>query len=77
MPFVRPQGFNPAEVAEHYGSQLYVWDWNSRKQVQTLELGNEGLVPLEVGRGSGIGGGMVGAGGGGGGGGGWHGLAWP
>ncbi len=43
------QGFNPAEVAEgKYGHQLHFWDWTNRNIVQTIDLGNEGLIPLEV-----------------------------
>jgi selenium-binding protein 1 len=41
-------GFNPAEVATHYGSRLYFWDWKERKVIQKIELGPDGLIPLEV-----------------------------
>ncbi|GFR41290.1 hypothetical protein Agub_g1806, partial [Astrephomene gubernaculifera] len=41
-------GFNPAEVAEHYGSTVYVWDWTAHTLKQKIELGDKGLVPLEV-----------------------------
>ena len=41
-------GFDPSKVAEKYGDRLYVWDWKERKKIQTLELGAEGLIPLEV-----------------------------
>lgn len=42
------KGFNPAEVADLYGSSLYVWDWERRKLVDELPLGSDGLIPLEV-----------------------------
>merc|ERR1712050_464108 len=42
-------GFNPEEVAKgHYGSELYVWNWNDHTLKQTISLGNEGLIPLEI-----------------------------
>ncbi|XP_057689861.1 methanethiol oxidase isoform X2 [Corythoichthys intestinalis] len=42
-------GFNPAHVAEgQYGTSLHVWDWTTRKRVQTLDLGEEGAIPLEI-----------------------------
>jgi len=42
-------GFNPADVASgRYGHHLYFWDWNERKLIQTIDLGNDGLIPLEV-----------------------------
>ena len=42
----RPQGFNPAEVAEAYGDTLTFWDWRERRVVQTIKLGADGLIPL-------------------------------
>uniref|UniRef100_A0A7S0RZN5 Methanethiol oxidase n=1 Tax=Chlamydomonas leiostraca TaxID=1034604 RepID=A0A7S0RZN5_9CHLO len=42
------KGFNPAEIESSYGSAAYVWSWQERSIKQTLELGPEGLVPLEV-----------------------------
>jgi len=42
-------GFNPQHVAEgKYGKSLYVWDWTKREVIEKLDLGNEGLIPLEV-----------------------------
>lgn len=41
-------GFNPAEAGTHYGSALYVWDWERRVLKQTIHLGAEGLIPLET-----------------------------
>ncbi len=42
------QGFDPSLVGTKYGSKLYVWDWDTKKLRQTLELGADGLIPLEV-----------------------------
>ena len=43
------KGFNPAHVAEgKYGKFLHVWDWTERKVIQDIDLGNEGLIPLEL-----------------------------
>ncbi|CAN7979801.1 unnamed protein product [Ixodes pacificus] len=42
-------GFNMADVKQGlYGSSLVVWDWMYRQKLQTLDLGEEGLLPLEV-----------------------------
>uniref|UniRef100_A0A672FTK7 Methanethiol oxidase n=1 Tax=Salarias fasciatus TaxID=181472 RepID=A0A672FTK7_SALFA len=42
-------GFNPAHVEEgHYGSNLNVWDWTTHRKLQTIELGPDGAIPLEV-----------------------------
>ncbi|EEC13351.1 selenium-binding protein, putative, partial [Ixodes scapularis] len=42
-------GFNMADVKQGlYGSSLVVWDWMYRNKLQTLDLGEEGLLPLEV-----------------------------
>ncbi|XP_064387810.1 methanethiol oxidase-like [Halichondria panicea] len=43
------QGFNPAHVANgKYGHSLHVWDWTEHKVIQTIDLGDEGLIPLEL-----------------------------
>ena len=43
------QGFDPNEVAEgKYGQQLHFWDWEQRKISESVDLGEEGLIPLEV-----------------------------
>lgn len=31
-----------------YGKSLHVWDWKERKRIQTLDLGDEGFMPLEI-----------------------------
>ena len=42
-------GFNPADVAAGlYGSSLHVWSWPDRKLLHSIDLGPEGLLPLEV-----------------------------
>lgn len=43
------QGFNPQHVAAGmYGRQLHFWDWQNRTIEQTIDLGETGLIPLEV-----------------------------
>ncbi|KAI3436518.1 hypothetical protein D9Q98_005935 [Chlorella vulgaris] len=42
------KGFNPAEVAEKYGDKLFFFSWKERKLTQTISLGAEGLIPLEI-----------------------------
>lgn len=42
-------GFNLEDVqAGNYGQQLHFWNWDSHEIVQTIDLGAEGLIPLEV-----------------------------
>ncbi len=42
-------GFNLDDVAAGlYSSQIHLWDWQERRLLQSIELGEEGLVPLEV-----------------------------
>ena len=42
-------GFNPAEVAEgKYGRRLHFWDLEAKRKTQTIDLGDEGLIPLEI-----------------------------
>ncbi|WP_254767917.1 selenium-binding family protein [Salinilacihabitans rarus] len=42
-------GFDLADVeAGKYGQRLNVWNWADRTVEQTIDLGEEGLVPLEV-----------------------------
>ena len=31
-----------------YGTSIHVWDWTSHEKLQSLDLGAEGAVPLEV-----------------------------
>ncbi|MCO6456752.1 MAG: selenium-binding family protein [Pirellulaceae bacterium] len=45
---VRP-GFKLDDVqAGKYGQALHFWDWQKRELLQTVDLGPEGLIPLEV-----------------------------
>jgi selenium-binding protein 1 len=42
-------GFDLDDVeAGKYGRQLHVWDWEAGTVEQTLDLGEEGMIPLEV-----------------------------
>ncbi len=42
-------GFNLEDVqAGKYGSQIHFWDWSARKIIKTVDLGQEGLIPLEL-----------------------------
>jgi selenium-binding protein 1 len=41
--------FNPNDVEEgSYGRSLYVWDWEKHERIQEIDLGPEGLIPLEL-----------------------------
>ena len=35
-------------AAGRYGSRLYFWDWKARAVAQTIDLGPDGMIPLEV-----------------------------
>ncbi|RRJ31452.1 selenium-binding family protein [Halocatena pleomorpha] len=42
-------GFDLADVeAGRYGQQLHIWNWTEREVEQTIDLGEEGQIPLEV-----------------------------
>ncbi|RKD93545.1 selenium-binding protein SBP56-related protein [Halopiger aswanensis] len=42
-------GFDLEDVEEgNYGHQLHFWDWEDGTVEQTIDLGEEGLIPLEV-----------------------------
>ena len=42
-------GFNLDDVkAGKYGQRLHCWDWKEHKIVQSLDLGEQGMIPLEV-----------------------------
>jgi selenium-binding protein 1 len=42
-------GFDPEDVeAGQYGRRLHVWDWEAGTVEQTIDLGEEGHLPLEV-----------------------------
>jgi selenium-binding protein 1 len=43
------QGFDPKDVEQgKYGRQIHFWDWNARTIKQSVDLGDAGLIPLEV-----------------------------
>ena len=42
-------GFNPADVAAgKYGRKLHFWDLEKRAMTQTIDLGDDGWIPLEI-----------------------------
>ncbi|ARV57248.1 selenium-binding protein [Nostocales cyanobacterium HT-58-2] len=42
-------GFDLNDVAAgNYGHQLHFWDWSKHEIIQNVDLGEEGLIPLEV-----------------------------
>ena len=42
-------GFDPADVmAGKYGQRLHFWDLERRTKTQTIDLGADGLIPLEI-----------------------------
>ena len=42
-------GFDLEDVeAGKYGRKLHIWDWDERSHEETLDLGEEGQIPLEV-----------------------------
>lgn len=49
-PRVFKRGFQPHEAADRnaYGTSLNIYSWSQRKLIQTIDLGMEGLCPLEV-----------------------------
>ncbi|KAK7090375.1 methanethiol oxidase-like [Littorina saxatilis] len=48
-PKVWRKGFDNAHVDQGlYGRSLHVWDWKSRTLKQNIDLGKDGLIPLEV-----------------------------
>lgn len=42
------KGFDPATAAEKYGRHLHFWNWQERKIDQSIDLGENGMIPLEV-----------------------------
>ncbi|CAF1576903.1 unnamed protein product, partial [Adineta ricciae] len=48
-PNVFEKGFNPNDVAlNKYGHSLHFWDWSKREYLKTVDLGKDGLIPLEL-----------------------------
>jgi len=43
------RGLEMSHVAEgNYGTHLNVYDWQARRLIQRLDLGQEGMMPLEI-----------------------------
>jgi len=43
------KGFDPEDVKNGlYGQSLHVWDWEKHTKIQDIDLGPEGLIPLEI-----------------------------
>lgn len=42
------KGFNPAEAPTKYGRHIHFWDWTEKKIEQSIDLGEGGMIPLEV-----------------------------
>ncbi|XP_043243670.1 methanethiol oxidase-like [Amphibalanus amphitrite] len=43
------RGLDPADLAAgRYGTHLNVWGWTSRRLLQRIDLGAEGVMPLEI-----------------------------
>ena len=43
------RGFDINDVANgFYGRKIHFWNWNERKLIKSFDLGDEGLIPLEV-----------------------------
>ena len=40
--------FNIAYIAGKYGHSLNVYDWSTHEQIQRIDLGSEGFMPLEI-----------------------------
>ncbi|KAG8548560.1 hypothetical protein GDO81_024957 [Engystomops pustulosus] len=48
-PRVFGNGFKMEDVqAGHYGHQLHVWDWTKHTRIQSLDLGEDGQIPLGI-----------------------------
>ena len=42
-------GFKPEEAAAgKYGKHIHFWDWKKREIIQSVDLGDTGMIPLEV-----------------------------
>jgi len=41
-------GFNPADVSERYGRHIHFWNWKEKTLIKSVDLGNDGLIPLEI-----------------------------
>mmetsp|Transcript_5074 Transcript_5074/g.14573 ORF Transcript_5074/g.14573 Transcript_5074/m.14573 type:complete len:475 (-) Transcript_5074:460-1884(-) len=41
-------GFDPSLVGDKYGNRLHVWSWKTKEHKQVIDLGPDGLIPLEI-----------------------------
>lgn len=42
-------GFKLEDVqAGKYGHHVHIWDWNDRRILQSIDLGEQGMIPLEI-----------------------------
>ena len=41
-------GYHLKFLSGKYGRHLHVWDWKEHKVIQDIDLGEEGLIPLEL-----------------------------
>jgi hypothetical protein len=48
LPLLLPCGLAAAVATTEYGSKLHVWNWRERSLRQTIDLGPDGLIPLET-----------------------------
>ncbi|XP_077865766.1 methanethiol oxidase-like [Saccoglossus kowalevskii] len=42
------RGYNSQAWQSEYGQSLHVWDWTTHKRIQDIDLGPEGIMPLEI-----------------------------
>lgn len=47
-PKVFKTGFMPSHLEESYGHSINFFSWSKRKLIQTIDLGKDGLAPLEI-----------------------------
>ncbi|OWA54208.1 Selenium-binding protein 1 [Hypsibius exemplaris] len=43
------KGFDPADMAKgFYGTKLHFWHWNERELFNSIDLGEDGAIPMEI-----------------------------
>lgn len=47
-PRVFKTGFQPDHLKTDYGTSLNFFSWSKRELIQTIDLGEDGLAPLEI-----------------------------
>jgi len=40
--------FDPSDVSAFYGHHIHFWNWKGRTLIKSIDLGMEGLIPLET-----------------------------